>query len=172
MQDMREPAKARLTRSANGEGRYVRQTGSRGEYGHVKVRVHPGEPGSGLVFENKIIGEAIPTRFMAAVEQGLRESAMLGVPAGYRVDDARVEVDDGSYHDVDSSETAFRLAATIAFQDAVRSAGPIVDAFEDDDRASYMTEPRKPVPSPRDSAGALPEPDDGMHCTDDTDQNH
>jgi elongation factor G len=118
MRDMRLPAKARLTRSANGHGRCVRQMGGRGEYGHVKVRVHPGDPGSGLVFENKIIGEAIPTRFMAAVEQGLREAAMLGVPAGYRVDDARVELEDGSYHEVDSSETAFRLAATFAFQDA------------------------------------------------------
>jgi hypothetical protein len=110
------------------------------------------------VSENQIVGGAIPKKFIPAVEQGLREAATVEVPTGWPVEDVRVELNDGSYHDVDSSETAFRLAATIAFQDAVKNAGPIVDTF-DDDHASFVTEPRHPVPAPRDSAITLPEPD-------------
>ena len=120
------------------------------------------------MFENQLIEGAIPKEFIAAVEQGLRETATEGVPTGSRVEDVRVELVDGSYHDVDSSETAFRFAAAIAFQDAVENAGPIVDMF-DDDLESFVTEPRPPVPTPRDSAIALPEPDD--FTEDDSDLN-
>ena len=150
--------KTRLTRPASGEGRYARQMGGGGQYGHVKIRIYPGEPASGFVFENQIIPGAIPNEFISAVEQGLRDAATLGVPEGCPVEDVRVELDDGSYHHVDSSETAFRLAAAMAFQDAVKNAEPIVDSF-DDDHASFVTEPRHPMPAPRDSAIALPEPD-------------
>lgn len=146
-------------RPARGEGRYARQTGGTGQYAGVKIHIYPGQPGSGFVFENQIVGGAIPVEFISAIEQGLREAAAAGVPAGCSVEDVRVELVDGSYHDIDSSEAAFRLAATIAFQDAVKNAGPIVDTF-DDDHASLVTEPRRPVPPPRDSAIALPEPDD------------
>jgi len=136
--------KTKLTRSASGEGRYVRQIGGRGQYGHVKIHIYPGQPASGFVFENLIIPGAIPKELIPAVEQGLREAATVGVPTGYPVEDVRVELDDGSYHDVDSSETAFRFAATMAFQDAVKNAGPIIDTFNDD-HASFVMEPRHPV---------------------------
>jgi translation elongation factor EF-G len=115
-------------------------------------------PASGFEFKNQIIPGAIPKEFIQAVEQGLREAATEGVPSGCPVEDVRVELDDGSYHDVDSSETAFRLAAAMAFQEAVKHAGPIVDSF-DDDHASFVTEPCHPKPVPRDSAIELPEPD-------------
>ena len=151
--------KTRLTRPGSGEGRYARQIGGRGQYGHVKIRIYPGQPASGFVFENQITPGAIPTEFIPAVEEGLRVAATEGVPTGCPVEDVRVELDDGSYHDVDSSETAFRLAAAMAFQDAVRNAGPIVDRF-DDDAASGVTQPRRPVPAPPDSAVTLPEPDE------------
>jgi elongation factor G len=109
----------------------------------VKIQIYPGQPASGFMFENQLIEGAIPKEFIAAVEQGLRETATEGVPTGSRVEDVRVELVDGSYHDVDSSETAFRFAAAIAFQDAVENAGPIVDMF-DDDLESFVTEPRPP----------------------------
>ena len=133
----------------------------RGQYGHVKIHIYPGQPASGFVFENQMMPGAIPTEFIPAVERGLREAATAGVPTGCPVEDVRVELDDGSYHDVDSSETAFRLAATMAFQDAVKNAGPIVDTF-DDDRASFVLESRHPVPAPRDASIALPEPDEAI----------
>jgi elongation factor G len=148
-----------LTRPANGEGRYARQTSGRGEYGHVRIRVYPGQPGSGFAFDNHIVGGAIPREFIPAIELGLREAASAGVPDGCPVEDVRIEVKDGSYHDIDSSEAAFKVAAIMAFQDAVRNAGPVVDRF-DDDTGSPVRQPRHPVPAPRDSAVALPEPDD------------
>jgi len=152
--------KTRLTRPASGEGRYAGLSVLRGEYGHVKIRIHPGQPASGFVFENRLFAGAIPKEFIPAVEQGLREAATAGVPPGCPVEDVRVELDDGSYHDVDSSEAAFRMAAAMAFRDAVKNAGPVVDSF-DDDHAAFVTEPRHPLPAPRDSAIALPEPEDG-----------
>ena len=144
-----------LTRPARGEAKYARQAEGRGHYAHVKIHIHPGEPASGFVFENRVVGEAIPDRFISAVEQGLRQAAADGVPAGCSVVDVRVELEDGSYHDVDSTAAAFELAAVMAFQDAVRNAGPLAD-----DGMSSVTEPRRPVTSPPDAAVALPEPDD------------
>ena len=113
-----------LTQPADGETKYARQTAGGGEYGHVKLHVHPGEPGSGYVFENDIVGGAIPEEFITSVDQGIRDALSNGVLAGYPVNDVRITVYDGSYHDVDSSAKAFRIAAALAFEDAARKARP------------------------------------------------
>jgi elongation factor G len=115
-----------ITGAAEAEGRYVRQTGGRGQYGHVKLRVRPSERDRGLVFENKVVGGAIPREFMSAVQAGVREVMDTGVLAGYPMSDVQVEVYDGSYHDVDSSEMAFKIAASMAFRDACRRAAPVL----------------------------------------------
>ena len=118
--------KETLTRAADGEGRYVRQTGGRGQYGHAKIHLHPGEPGTGYVFENEIVGGAIPKEFIKPVDEGIKEALTRGVLAGYPVDDVRIELYDGSYHDVDSSEMAFKIAGSMAFQDAAKRARPVL----------------------------------------------
>jgi elongation factor G len=118
--------KETLTRRADGEGRYVRQGGGRGEYAHAKVHLYPGEPGSGYVFENEIIGGAIPTNFIKPIDEGIKEALTGGVLAGYPVDDVRIVLYDGSYHDVDSSEIAFKIAGTMAFHDAAKKAEPVL----------------------------------------------
>jgi elongation factor G len=118
--------KETLTRPAEGESRYAKQSGGRGEYAHVKLRVEPGDAGSGCVFENAIVGGAIPQQMIPAVEAGVDDVIDCGVVAGYPIDDIRVTVYDGSYHDVDSSEAAFRIAARLAFVDGARRARPIV----------------------------------------------
>ena len=106
----------------NIHGRFVRQSGGRGQYGHVVINLEPGEPGTGLIFENKITGGAIPSEYIPAVRAGIQEAMMGGVLAGYPIDDVKVELFDGSYHDVDSSEIAFKIAGSIAFQEAARRA--------------------------------------------------
>ena len=103
-------------------GRFVRQSGGRGQYGHVVINVEPGAPGSGLVFENKITGGAIPTEYIPAVRAGIQEAMSGGILAGYPIDDVKVALFDGSYHEVDSSEIAFKIAGSMAFQDAARRA--------------------------------------------------
>jgi elongation factor G len=108
---------------AETEKRYVRQTGGRGQYGHVKLRVEGTRPGSGLVFESRIVGGAIPKEYIPAVEDGVREVMDSGVLAGYAMRDVRVELLDGSYHEVDSSEMAFKVAGAMAFRDACHVAG-------------------------------------------------
>lgn len=118
--------KETLTVAADGEMKYARQSAGRGEYGHVKIHLHPGEPGSGVVLENAVIGGAIPEAFIGAVHDGLRDALTAGVLAGYPVDDVRIELYDGSYHDVDSSDVAFRMAAAMAFQNAATKARPIL----------------------------------------------
>jgi elongation factor G len=118
--------KEAFTRAADGEMRYVAPSGARAAYAHAKVRVHPGERGSGFSFINRIAGDAVPARFVIPVEQGIRDSLTRGILAGYAIDDVRVELYDGSYHDVDSSELAFRIAGSMAFQDAARRAAPIL----------------------------------------------
>ena len=100
--------------------RYVKQTGGRGQYGHVVISMEPGEPGAGITFENKIIGGAIPREYIPAVEKGVRESAEGGVIAGYPVVDIHVTLLDGSFHEVDSSEMAFKLAGTMAFKEGLQ----------------------------------------------------
>ena len=118
--------KETLTRPADGEMKYAKQTGGRGQYGHAKIHLYPGEPGTGYVFENKIVGGAIPREFIKPVDEGIKEALTRGVLAGYPIDDVRVELYDGSYHDVDSSEMAFKIAGSMAFQDAAKKAKPVL----------------------------------------------
>jgi elongation factor G len=118
--------KETVTRAADGEGRYARQSDARGQYAHAKIHLLPGEPGSGYVFENKIIGSAIPKAFIRPIDEGIQHALTAGVLAGYPVDDVRIVLYDGSYHEVDSSETAFRIAGTMAFHDAAKKAAPVL----------------------------------------------
>ena len=106
----------------NIHGRFVRQSGGRGQYGHVVINLEPGKSGTGLVFENKITGGAIPSEYISAVRAGIQEAMTGGVLAGYPIDDVKVELFDGSYHDVDSSEIAFKIAGSMAFQEAAKRA--------------------------------------------------
>lgn len=106
--------------------RYVRQSGGRGQYGHVTFEIEPAPPGSGIIFENAIVGGVIPKEYIPAVEKGVREAAEGGVIAGYPVVDVKVRLYDGSYHEVDSSEMAFKMAASLAFKEGVQKAGPIL----------------------------------------------
>ena len=115
-----------MTKSAEGSAKYVTMAHGHGEYAHVSLRVHPSEAGSGFGIEDTTIGRTIPKRFMPSVEIGIRESMANGVPNGYPIVDVRVEVHDGSYHETDSTDAAFRTAAAMAFQDAARKAQPVV----------------------------------------------
>ncbi len=108
------------------EGKFVRQTGGRGQYGHVVINVAPLEPGGGFQFEDKIVGGAIPREYISSVEAGIREALETGILAGYPVIDLKVELIDGSYHDVDSSEMAFKIAGSMAIKEAVRRAKPVL----------------------------------------------
>src|SRR6185312_2036281 len=114
-----------IRQSAGARGRYVRQTGGRGQYGDVTLEVDP-SPGEGFSFENKIVGGTIPKEFIPAVEKGVRESLDTGVLAGYPIVDVKVRLTDGSYHDVDSSEMAFKIAASMGFKEALRRAKPVL----------------------------------------------
>jgi elongation factor G len=111
-----------IKRHAEAEGKYIKQTGGRGQYGHVVMTVEPSEPGKGLEFVNKVVGGAVPREYIPAIEKGVRERMETGVLAGYPMRDVRVTVIDGSYHDVDSSEMAFKIAASMGFQEACRKA--------------------------------------------------
>jgi len=116
-----------ITKEARGEGRFVRQTGGRGQYGHCKLVVRPGDPdGPELVFANKIIGGSIPREFIKSIEQGVREAMETGPLAGYPLTSLEVDLYDGTYHEVDSSEVAFKIAGSMALQDGLRSAGPVL----------------------------------------------
>ncbi|MYD30391.1 MAG: elongation factor G [Nitrospira sp. SB0661_bin_20] len=108
------------------EGKYIKQSGGRGQYGHVVLRVEPSEPGVGLEFVNKIVGGIIPREYVPAVEKGVRERMESGVVAGYAMRDVQVTLFDGSFHEVDSSEMGFKIAASMAFEDACRKASPIL----------------------------------------------
>jgi elongation factor G len=118
--------KETITVPAKGEGKYVRQSGGRGQYGHVKIKIEPSEPGAGFVFEDNIRGGAIPREFISAVENGIKEAAESGVVAGYAMEDVRVDLYDGSYHEVDSSELAFKIAGSMAFKEAAKKAKPVI----------------------------------------------
>jgi elongation factor G len=115
-----------ITAEAEAEGKYIRQSGGRGQYGHVRLRLAPLPRGSGFVFVNSIKGGVIPQEFIPAVEKGVKEAIEKGVVAGYRVIDVEVELYDGSFHEVDSSEAAFKIAGSIAFQEAAKQAKPII----------------------------------------------
>jgi elongation factor G len=118
--------KETLTRPADGEMKYAKQTGGRGQYGHVKIHVFPAEPGTGYQFENEIVGGAIPKEYIKPVDEGIKEALTRGVLAGYPIDDVRIELYDGSFHEVDSSEMAFKIAGSMAFQDAAKKAKPVL----------------------------------------------
>src|SRR3989475_422034 len=108
------------------EGKFIRQSGGRGQYGHVVIHLEPGEPGSGFIFEDKIVGGSIPKEYIGPVEQGVKEALEGGVLAGYPMVDVKVELVDGSYHDVDSSEMAFKIAGSMAVKEAARQASPVL----------------------------------------------
>ena len=108
------------------EGKFIRQTGGRGQYGHVVLYVEPNEPGKGFEFINKIVGGVVPKEYIPAVEAGVKEAMQNGVLAGYPVVDVKVTLEDGSYHEVDSSEAAFKIAASIGFKEAARKANPVL----------------------------------------------
>jgi elongation factor G len=118
--------KETVTKASEGEGRYIKQTGGRGQYGHAKIRLIPRKPGEGYSFENEIIGGTIPKEFIKPIDQGIREAMTTGVLAGYPMDDVKIELYDGSYHDVDSSEMAFKIAGSMAFKDAAKKAHPVL----------------------------------------------
>src|SRR5881397_3355161 len=115
-----------IRQKAEAQGRFVRQTGGRGQYGDVCLEIEPTEPGLGVIFENKLKGPAIPREYVPAVEKGIKEAAETGVLAGYPVVDIKVSLTDGSYHDVDSSEMAFKIAASIGFKEGCRKAKPVL----------------------------------------------
>ncbi len=118
--------KETVRKTAKAEGKFVRQSGGRGQYGHVWVEISPNEKGKGFVFENAIVGGVIPKEFIKPVEQGIVEAMKNGVLAGYPVEDVKVKLYDGSFHEVDSSEMAFKVAGSIAFKEAARKAGPAI----------------------------------------------
>ena len=115
-----------ITRAVRIEGRFVRQSGGRGQYGHVWLTMEPNEAGGGFVFEDKVVGGSVPREYIPAVQKGIVETLDSGVLAGYPVVDVKVALVDGSYHEVDSSEMAFKIAASMAFKDGAQKAGPIL----------------------------------------------
>ena len=112
--------------SSTVDGKFVRQSGGKGQYGHCKIIIEPLEPGSGYQFVDEVVGGAIPKEYIPAVDAGIREAAQSGVLAGYEVVDFRIRLIDGSYHEVDSSEMAFKIAGSMAFKDAVRKSNPVL----------------------------------------------
>ncbi len=115
-----------IRRRAESEGKFIRQTGGRGQYGHVKITVEPAMPGEGFVFENKVVGGSIPREYIPAVQKGIAEAMETGVLAGYEMQDVKVTLFDGSYHEVDSSEIAFKIAGSMAFKEGIARANPVL----------------------------------------------
>ncbi len=118
--------KETITQKADAEGKFVRQSGGRGQYGHVKIHMEPQTETTGLIFENKIVGGVIPKEYINPIHKGIEEAMLNGILAGYPVLGIRVQLYDGSYHDVDSSEMAFKIAGSMAFQDAAKRAKPVL----------------------------------------------
>lgn len=112
--------------SSDVDHKYARQSGGKGQYGHVKIRVSPNESGKGYEFKNSIVGGAIPKEYIPAVDKGIQGAMKAGILAGYEVVDVCVELYDGSYHEVDSSEMAFQIAGSMAFKEAMRKAEPVL----------------------------------------------
>jgi elongation factor G len=115
-----------IRRKSEAEGKYIRQTGGRGQYGHAKIRIQPNEPGKGYEFVNEIVGGSVPKEFIKPIDQGIQEALEGGILAGYPMVDVKVELYDGSYHDVDSNEMAFKIAGSMAFKEAARKASPVL----------------------------------------------
>ncbi len=124
--DPRVSYKETIRRGADSDLKYARQSGGKGQYGHVKIHIEPNEPGAGFVFENTVVGGAIPKEYIPAVESGIKSAMESGVLAGYNVVDVKVNLYDGSYHEVDSSEMAFKIAGSMAFKDAMQKADPVL----------------------------------------------
>ncbi len=118
--------KETVTVQSDVDHKYAKQSGGHGQYGHVKIRLYPREPGEGFEFKNSIVGGAIPKEFISKIEDGIKESMETGPVAGYQVVDVGVELYDGSYHEVDSSEMAFKIAASMAFREAAKKASPVL----------------------------------------------
>ena len=118
--------KEAITGTADVDMKYARQSGGKGQYGHVKITVEPNEPGAGYVFENKVVGGAIPKEYIPAVDAGIQGAMTNGVLAGYNVVDLKVTLYDGSYHEVDSSEMAFKIAGSMALKEALKKAGSVL----------------------------------------------
>ncbi len=118
--------KETITQLADVDHKYAKQSGGRGQYGHVKIKLYPREPGEGFEFKNAIVGGAIPKEYIPKIEEGIREAMHTGPLAGYNVVDVGVELYDGSYHEVDSSEMAFKIAASMAFREACKKAKPVL----------------------------------------------
>lgn len=118
--------KETIRKSVKAEGKFVRQSGGRGQYGHCILELTPVEPGQGYSFENKVVGGAIPKEYIAPIDQGIQEAMQSGVLGGYPVVDVKVAVIDGSYHDVDSSEMAFKIAGSMGFKEGMRKADPVL----------------------------------------------
>jgi elongation factor G len=115
-----------IRKPAEAEGKFIRQTGGRGQYGHVKIRLEPQQPGAGYVFENDIVGGTVPKEYIKPVDQGIKEAMEGGILAGYEMVDVKAILYDGSYHEVDSSEMAFKIAGSMAFKEAARKASPVL----------------------------------------------
>ena len=115
-----------IRQPAEAEGKFIRQTGGRGQYGHVKIAISPNQAGAGVEFENEIVGGSVPREYIAPVEQGIREALETGVLAGYEMVDVKVRLLDGSYHEVDSSEVAFKIAGSMALKEAAKHAKPVL----------------------------------------------
>ena len=118
--------KETITKAADEDCKYARQSGGKGQYGHVKITIEPNEPGKGYEFVNKVVGGAIPKEYIPAVDAGIQGALQSGVLAGYNVVDVKVTLYDGSYHEVDSSEMSFKIAGSMAFKNAMRKANPIL----------------------------------------------
>jgi len=115
-----------IRRHAEAEGKYIRQTGGRGQYGHAKIQLDPNEPGKGYEFVNDIVGGVVPKEYIKPIDQGIREAMEGGILAGYPMVDVKATLYDGSYHDVDSNEMAFKIAGSMAFKEAARKASPVI----------------------------------------------
>jgi elongation factor G len=118
--------KETIKKKVSQEGKFIRQSGGKGQYGHVWIEIEPNEKGKGYIFENAIVGGAIPKEYIPSVSQGIQEAMKNGVLAGYPVEDIKAKLTDGKYHDVDSSEMAFKIAGSIAFKEAARKANPVL----------------------------------------------
>jgi len=115
-----------ITAAVEAEGKFVRQSGGRGQYGHVKLRVAPQEAGDGFEFVSEIVGGVVPKEYFKAIEQGVREALDRGIVAGYPMVDVKVTLYDGSYHEVDSNEMAFKIAGSMGIQNGAKKASPVI----------------------------------------------
>ena len=158
-----------ITKEAEAQGKFVRQSGGSGQYGDVMLKVEPGEEGSGITFESKIVGGAVPKEYIRPVEEGVREAAAAGVLGGYPMVDLHVTLFDGSYHEVDSSEVAFHVAGSIGFKNAVQKAGPVllepIEKVEITTPDEYLGDVMGDVSSRRGKIDGM-NPKDGIHVLD------